>query len=58
MERVLKLCISILHEFGSQTKKYSEGNNLSFITKTKKSAFLKRNFLTKRSFENCSDNNK
>ena len=48
MERFLQICISTLDKFAPQKKKCSRGINKSFITKTIKSAFVKRSCMRKK----------
>ena len=58
MEKFLQICIKTLDELAPQKKKYSRGNNMPFINKTIKKAFMKRSRLRNIYLKNRSDNNK
>ena len=58
MEKFLQICIKTLDELAPQKKKYSRGNNMPFINKTIKKAFMKRSRLRNIYLKNRSDNKK
>ena len=58
METFLQICIKTLDELAQQKKKYSRGNNMPFINKTIKKAFMKRSRLRNIYLKNLLDNNK
>ena len=58
MEKFLQICTKTLDELAPQKKKYSRGNNMPFINKTIKKAFMKRSRLRNIYLKNRSDNNK
>ena len=45
MKKFLQICIKTLDELAPQKKKYSRGNNSSFINKTIKKAFMTKSRL-------------
>ena len=53
-----KYVFKTLDELAPQKKKYSRGNNMPFINKTIKKAFMKRSRLRNIYLKNRSDNNK
>ena len=57
-EKFLQICIKTLDELAPQKKKYSRGNNMPFINKTIKKAFMTRSCLRNIYLKNHSDNNK
>ena len=58
MAKFLQICIKTLDDLAPQKKKYSRGNNMPFINKTIKKAFIKRSRLRNIYLKNRSDNNK
>ena len=58
MEKFLQICIKTLDELAPQKKKYSRGNNMSFINKTTKKVFITRSRFRNIYLKNHSDNNK
>ena len=58
MEKFLQICIKTLDELAPKKKKYSRGNNMPFINKTIKTAFMKRSRFRNIYLKNRSDNNK
>ena len=57
-EKLLQICIKTLDELAPQKKKYSQGDNMPFINKTIKKAFMTRSCLRNIYLKNRSDNNK
>ena len=47
MEKFLQICSKTLDEIAPQKKKYSRGNNMSFINKTVKKSFYEEKLLEK-----------
>ena len=58
MEKFLQICIKTLDGLASQKKKYSRGNNMRFINKTIKEAFMKISRLRNICLKNRSDNSR
>ena len=58
MEKFLQIYIKTLDELAPQKKKYSRRNNMPFIHKTIKKAFMERSRLRNIYLKNRSDNNK
>ena len=44
MEKFLQICIKTLDDLAPQKKKYSRGNTMTFINKTKKSLYEEKPF--------------